>query len=656
MIKLLQSGGKVTKYFLGGLLFVISASMVTYLIPGFMADSTASASGTVASVAGQNIQITDVRDMAQRRVQAMMRQGYPDFYRQMMIKQSIPAAMNELIQDAEIRYEADRLGLKVSDQELQDGLRNSPDGPYFFPDGKWIGQEKYEQMIKGANMSVEFYESNLRLQLLREKLFTAITAGVDITPAELQKAYKEQNTKIKFDYALLNSTDLEKQVKYTDAELKGYFNAHQAQYKNTNPEKRQVRYFVFDRKEAESNTTVTSSDLQQYYEAHKDQFRTLDRVRVRHILVKTPDTGKDGKVDEKGQAAAKTKALDLLKQLKNGADFAELAKKNSEDTTAAAGGEIGWVVKGVPTLNPDFESAALALDKGQMSDLVQTSAGFHIIQAEDKEESHLKPYSDVKDEVEKAVKNRKAGDWLGKMAQDYQGEARATSLDKAAAKAGKQVVPSNPLARTDSLPGVGPAPEFMQAVFSANTQSGPQAARFGDGVAIFQVVKIEPPKPPDFEAVKDRVIKDFKAEQAAHKLDTELKAMADRAHSEHDLRKAAKEAGATVKTSNFVSPKDQLDDVGSMGQAREAFNLKPGEISGPINLGGKGVVISLIERQEPSAEEATKGSDEIREQLIGQKRQEALGIYMGDLRTRLEKAGKVKIYKSAMDSLTRDSE
>jgi peptidyl-prolyl cis-trans isomerase D len=239
------------------------------------------------------------------------------------------------------------------------------------------------------------------------------------------------------------------------------------------------------------------------------------------------------------------------------------------------------------------------------------------------------------------------------MAETYQGEA---SLDKAAAKAGKQVVPSNPLARTDSLPGVGPVPEFMQAVFSATLQSGLRAAKFGDGLAILQLVKIDPPKPPEFDAVKDRVIKEFKAEQASRKLDTELKAMADRAHTEHDLRKAAKEAGATVKTSNLVSPKDTVDDIGAMGQAREAFSLKPGAISGPINLGGKGVVISLSERQEPSAEEAAKGSDEIREQLIAQKRQEAWATYMGDLRTRLEKAGKVKIFKSAMDSLTKESE
>ena len=130
--------------------------------------------------------------------------------------------------------------------------------------------------------------------------------------------------------------------------------------------------------------------------------------------------------------------------------------------------------------------------------------------------------------------------------------------------------------------------------------------------------------------------------------------MAARAHTQHDLRKAAKDAGATVKTSNLVSGKDDVPDLGSMnGQAREAFNLKPGEISGPISIGNKGVVIALTERQEPSAEETAKGSDEIREQLLDRKRQQEFAIYLSTLRTRLEKEGKEKIYKGAMESLTK---
>ena len=648
MIKFLQSGGKTTKYLLGGMLLILCASMVTFLIPGFMSDSTASASTTVASVGSHSIQIADVQKAAATKEQ-QQRQRIPEQFRYIFMQQ----AAQELMQEAEINYEADRMGLRVSDQELQDALRTGPDSQFFFPGGKWIGQEQYEQLIQNAGMSVEFFERDLKLKLLRQKLFITILGGVDVTPAELQKAYTEENTKIKFDYAVITADDVQKQIKPTDTELKAFYTSQKARYENSIPEKRQVRYFVIDTKQAANNVAITPSDLQQYYSEHQDRYRVKESAKVRHILAQTPPAGADGKVDQKALDAARAKAEDLLKQLKNGADFAELAKKNSDDPGSKGnGGELGWITKG--QMVAPFENSAFSMNKGQMSDLVQSNFGFHIIQTEDKQEVHLKPFAEVKDEIEKSVKDQKIGDELTRMSNAAQAQAKAESLDKAAAKAGSQVVQSNPVSMSDSLPGVGAAPEFMRAVFSTAPKSDPQIARLGEGYAIFQVTSVDRPKTPAFEEIKDKVATDFKAEQANGLLQKKIQELADRAHSEHDLRKAAKEAGATVKTSNLVSGKDQVPDIGSMsGQAREAFDLKPGEISGAINLGRNGVVLALLERKEPTPEEMAKGSDQIREQLLQQKRQMALAMFIDNLDKRLKKEGKLKINQPVYNNLTK---
>ncbi|HXB20354.1 MAG TPA: peptidylprolyl isomerase [Candidatus Solibacter sp.] len=646
MIKFLQSGSKTTKYLLGGMLLILCGSMVTFLIPGFMSDSTVNASNTVASVGGHSIQIADVQRAAAD-FEQQQRQRIPEQFRYLLNRQAI----SQLTQDAEISYEAERMGLRVSDQELQDTLRTGPDAQFFFPGGKWIGQEQYEQLLRNAGLTPESYERRLKLSLLKQKMFITIVAGINVTPAELEKAYKEENTKIKFDYAVITPDDIQKQIKPSDAELKAFYTANKARYENSIPEKRQVRYFVIDQKQAESKAAVTSSDLQQYYNSHETQYQVPETVKVRHILIKTPLPGPDGKVDQKAVDAARAKAEDLLKQLKNGANFAELAKKNSEDTTASVGGDLGWIKKG--QMVAPFENSAFSMNKGQMSDLVQTNYGFHIIQTEDKQDAHLKPFSEVKDEIEKKVKQQKVGAALNQMADAAQTQARAESLDKAAASIGSQVVQSNPVSRQDSLPGVGPAPEFMQGVFSAAPKSGPQFARLGQGYAVFEVTRIDPPKTPAFEEIKDKVSTDFKADQTNVLLQKKVQELADRAHAEHDLRKAAKEVGATIKTSDLVSGKDQVPDIGSMsGAASEAFKLKSGEITGPLTAGRNGVVIAITERKEPSPEEMAKGSDQVRMQLIQQKQQQVLSLFIDNLDSRLKKEGKLKINQAVYNNLT----
>ena len=130
--------------------------------------------------------------------------------------------------------------------------------------------------------------------------------------------------------------------------------------------------------------------------------------------------------------------------------------------------------------------------------------------------------------------------------------------------------------------------------------------------------------------------------------------LSDRAKSDHDLKKAAKELGAAYKTSDFVLPDTQVPDIGSMsGGAAVAFTLKPGEISGPINNGNDGAVLSVIDRQSPTDQEFTAKKDQIREGLVQQKQQEAFGLFLADLRGSMEKSGKIKMNQKELEALTK---
>jgi peptidyl-prolyl cis-trans isomerase D len=648
MIKFLQSGNKAAKYILAGFLLVLAASMVLYLIPGFMGDTAASETGVVASVGGHEIR----RDEVARVVQAQARGNQiPEFYLPIMRQQ----ALKQLIQQAELQYESERMGLRVSDQEFRDELQFGPYKQAFFPQGKWIGADKYKLMLTQGGTTVENFERDVRLDLLQRKLVNVIGASATATDSEVEEAYKDQNTKVKFQYAVLKQDDVAKTIKPTDTELKAFYSANQARYANALPEKRQIKYFVLNEKSIADKVTVDPAEIQRAYVAAQASYRTPERVKVRHILIETPKPGADGKVDQKGIDDARAKALDVLKQIKASGDWSGLAKKYSGDPGSKdKGGELSWLGRGQTVA--EFDKTAFAQSKGQISDPVQTSFGFHIIQTEDKEDAHLKPLAEVKPAIEEALKQEKVKTQMAQASTDAESIAQKQGLDKAASKYGAQVLSSNPITHNDALPGIGPQPPLMDAIFAATEKAGPQVTQTPQSTVVFEVTKIEAARTPAFEEIKDRVTTEFKSQRAGEILRRKVQEMADRAHAEHDLAKAAKEAGATLKTSDMVSRTQQVPDIGSLsGPASAAFTLKPGEISGPLNLGASQAVLQLVERQEPSAKDPdfAKQRDQLSERLASQKRQEVLSLFVNDLNTRLEKEGKVKINKTEMDNLTK---
>jgi len=654
MIRFWQSGNKAAKYLLVGLLTVICVSMVAYLIPGFMSgDSATGRTGVVASVGGQEIRTEDVQKYVNMMVQQQRMQGrsVPDFYIPILNQQAIQTLLGQ----AELRYESERLGLRVSDQEVRDELRTGQYAEAFFPGGNWIGQEKYEELMRDSNTTPDEFERQTRLELLKNKLLATVTAGVTVAPAEVERAYRDQNLKIKFDYAIINADEVKKQISPTEAELKAYYDAHKKEYENYIKEKRQVHYFLISDKQAEAKVTITPDEIEQYYRKNQDQYRTQDRVKVRHILISAPKPGPDGKVDQKAMDAARAKAADVVKQLKAGGDFAELAKKYSEDSGSKdQGGELGWQGHDSSFVN-EFKQAMFALNKGQISDPVQSIYGFHIIQAVDKETAGLKPLADVKGDIEKNLKEQKKNDILDKMGNTAEADARSPGgFNKAAARQGATVIPTGPIERKDKLAGVGDDPQLMNQmmnqIFTVKENAGVQSFRAPHDYVLFEVTKIIPPRTPDFAEIKDKVANDFKGERVNALVSQKTTELADRAHAEHDLRKAAKEAGATVKTSDLVARSASVPDIGPMSgnSPGKAFDLKVGEISGSLAAGANGVVVAILERQEPplTGDDFAKASDGLRERLIQSKRQEALQLFIENLDMRLKKEGKVKVNES----------
>jgi len=653
MIRQLQNAGPTLKIILGALLVIICASMAITLIPGGIGSSFgigAPPAGVLATIGDQQVTVNEV----QREARAMIRQQFPRGGAQAssLLPFFAGQAAEQLINEKALIAEAHRMGLRASDDDLRNELQHGQLGIMLFPDGKFVGQEEYENFAQRFDMTVPQLEARVKEDILVRKLRALVSSSAFVGDTEVRDEFDQRNTKVKFEYAVITQADILKGLHPTGEELKAFYERNKANYNNSIPEKRQIKYVVVDSAKIAAATTVTDQDLQAYYDQHRDEYREPEQVKVSHILIKTPLPAPGAKEDEKAVADARAKAEDILKQLKAGGDFAKLAEKYSDDPgSAKSGGELGWIGRGRTV--PEFEKAAFSLGKGQTSDLVKSSYGFHIIHVEDKQQAHLKTLAEVKSEIEEKVKQQKTARATESAANALLSQARTAGFDKAAAAKAQATITTEFFSRTDSLPGLGPNPQFMDAVFSEAEKAPPDVVQVPQGFVVFQLLAVRPPATPTFEEIRSRVESEFKNERAGFLLQQKTQELSDRAKAEHDLKKAAKNLDATVKTSDLVAPDGQVPDIGSMASASAIFSLKPGQISGPITAGGNGVVAQLLEKQAPTDQEFAEKKDGIRQSLIEGKQNDLFGLFVANLRKDMEKSKRLKVNQEEMKNLTR---
>jgi peptidyl-prolyl cis-trans isomerase D len=657
MIRFLQTEGPFKKIVLSGLLLLICAAMAITLIPGGLGGELTGTpgKGIVAKVSGEDITVEQVKEAARNMAQQQAQRygANASMLMPFLIQQATQHAADQLIDRQALVTEAQHLGLKATPQEVKDDLQHGRYAGIFFPGGNFIGEAEYKGMLQQHNLTPAMFEEGVSKEILISKLQALITGSASVSDEAIHKEFTKQNTKVKFEYAVLKEDDIKKALHPTVEELKAYYDSHQKNYANSVPEKRKIKYAMLDTGKVQSGVQVTHDDLQAYYNQHREQYRVPEQIKVSHIWVKMPLPGPDGKIDDKGVADAQRRAEELLKQLQNGAKFEDVAKKSSEDTGSAnVGGSLGWI--GKSQMGAEFEKAASSLSKGKVSGVVKTLDGFHIIRVDDKQDAHMKTLDEVKAEIEPAVKQQKTQEAAQKQAEDLVQQGKTQGLEAAAAAKGVQVVTSDFFSRRDMVPGVGPAPQFMDAVFGAAEKSAPEMASTSQGFAVFQLLAVKPPSTPTFDEIRTQVDQQFKSERANVLLSQKTQELSDRAKSEHDLKKAAKELGATVKTSDFVLPDGQVPDIGSMtGEASAVFSMKPGDISAPINNQGSGAVISVLEVQSPADTDFAAKRDQIRETLLQGKQQEIFGLFISSLRDQMEKAGKIKINQDELKALTK---
>jgi peptidyl-prolyl cis-trans isomerase D len=648
MIRLLQQDNRLMKIIFAVIIGLAAITMVITLVPGIFDNASATDSTTYATVRepgfigrvfGETtpIKTTEVNQIAARQLQ---QQHLPE----QLMPYLLPRAGQILVQRAILKHEADRMNLQVSDEDLRRELQTGPFAQYLFPNGQYIGDDAYINFVQSAfgnQLSRAEFESQVKSDMELNRLQALITGGVSVSDSAVREAYKTDGTKVKFDYVVISSDDVRKGINPSDADLLAFFKSNAARYASAMPETRKIQYAAFDASNLPGGKPqVSDADVLAYYNAHKDQYELKEQVKTRHILIAVP-AGADAKTD----AAAKAKAEDLLKQIKAGGNFADLASKNSDDPgSKVQGGELPMY----PTsgLDPAYAKAAMALSPGQTSDLVKSQFGYHIIQTEQKEPAHTKPVADVKAEIVPVLEQQRAGAAEQTFASTLAADAKKNGLEKAAAAKGLHVVTTDYVAKGGVIPGVADGSAMLTQAFAEVKGADPASVSTGDGFAVFQVTDVKPAHAPDFAEYKAHVLEDYREQQVPQLLNAQLTKLEDRAKVLNDLKKAAAEMNLPLKTSDLVGKDGQVPDLGAMnGQGAVAFSLAKGAISGPINTGRSGIVLSVVDKQEPTAEDIAKNFSATREGLLNQQREEIFRVYIGELTQKYEKGGAVKYSK-----------
>ena len=625
----------LVKIFIGIFVGLIGISMLLYLVPqGPGSGTDADASDVVAKVGDQTVSLAEVR---QQLSEIQRRNQVPKALEGLYARQ----ILNQLVYTKEIEYEAGRLGIKVTNEEIADRVKQYL--PTAFNGDSPVGMDQYGQQVQQRfNMTVPVFENLVRQGLLEEKFRRLVTDGVSVGPNELQEQFRYQNEKVKLDYALIKPEDLESRITLDDATIKAYYEKNKSRY--TVPEKRVVEYGLLDQAKLRQSAQISDTDLKVRYQQDIQQYQVPNRVHAEHILFMT--VGKpDAEVDE-----IKKKAEDVLKQVKKGAKFDELAKKYSEDPGSKdKGGDLGWLIQGQTV--PEFEKSAFSLQPGAVSDLVKTQYGFHIIKILEKETAHTKPFDEVKESIRAPLTLAKADDESSKIADQIAAAVRKsnkTPLADLAKEYHLEVAQTRPVGVTDPLLELGNSQEVKEAIFRLQVGEVSQPIRTDRGYVVVSLKQILPTHQGTLEEVRDKVIASLKQEKSVEIARSKAEDLSKRAKAGEKFDSAAKALGLDPKMSEDFSRAGSVPNVGSGKQLSAAFNLKVGEVSGAVPLGTNWVVYRVESKTAANTADLEKQKKDLTDQVLNEKRGLAYEAFRSALEERLKQEGKLKLMPEKM--------
>lgn len=553
MLDLFRSRDKAMRYVLIVLLSLVALSMVITLIPGFGSGSMVNTREDIlADVCGDQVTNKMVAQVAA--AQMRERQFSPA-----MAEFMIPQMVNQFVGELATSCAAKQLGLSASDEEVAKYIQVRM--PMLFENGTFVGAEQYQAYLANMGTTIPEFEKRVRQQILLDKLQRVAFDSIIVTPKEVEAEFGKKAEKVRLEVVKFDPQEYRKQFKPTTADLEEYLKANQAAFQL--PMQRTASLIVVDADKLGESVPVSDEQIKSLYASRQAAYRQEEKVRARHILIKAEE-----KAPKEEKDKARAKAQDILNKLKGGAKFEELAKQFSEDTgSREKGGDLDFFQRG--QMVKPFEEAAFKLKKNELSGLVESVFGFHIIQTTDRQEARVKQLDEVKADLVSEIRKQQLFDKMPAMAEQARAELlkAPTQAEAIAKKLGLFYAHGEKVKMGEPFPVIGPNPEFEQQISQMKKGEVSPLIQTRDNKLFVAVLEdIEPARPAKLSEVETRVREGYldrkgneKAEAVAKQFEDKLKA------NGNDFKKTAADLGLKVIDTGEFARGGQMKDIGPAG-------------------------------------------------------------------------------------------
>ena len=524
-------------------------------------------------------------------------------------------ALDDIINRRLLLEEAARLNFRVPDRELLAVIQQQP----AFQRNGHFDQRVYERILMSNRITPEIYEERQRQELLMEKVQGFYLGSVKVSEGEALDTYKWLDEKVSLDYVVFKPEEYSN-VAASDEEIKAYFSEHQNAYEI--PPMIKVQYLRFDFKTFEAAATVSKEDISTYFDLNKEDYATPKKVKARHILFEVKPNAKPEVIEK-----VKKKALDVLAQVKSGKDFGELAKKYSDDPGSRdKGGDLGFFAR--DRMIKPFADAAFNMKPGEISDLVKTPFGWHIIKVEEIQEAKEPTLADVSDKI-KAKLARDAGKSMAfdRAEEIYEACYEARSMPDVAKTNQLTLHETEFFSQNGPVKGIKDGKKFAETAFSLAEDGVSEPLELSDGYYVLQPVAKKPATIPALETVKEMVKKDLIQAKKKDRAKEDAEAFLNALKGGESFQEAASSRKLTAKTTGFFGRSGAIPEVGFEPDILEAaFALRSSKpLPGSVLRGKQGYyVIHLKGRQEADQKEFKDKKAEITSNILLQKRQKTL--------------------------------